>query len=269
MRVLMLDSYKRHIHYLRISVTDHCNLQCHYCKPNKVEEKHSPNKMLSFIEIEQLVKNACELGFDKFRLTGGEPLLRKHVVNLVAMLVKIKEVKDLAMTTNGILLDKYALPLKKKGLHRLNISLDTMDPQRYKILTGGELQKVLTGIDAAIKAGFDKIKLNCVIEKSIDEPDSLLVKEYADRKNLEIRYIRRMDMKQGIYYPVNGGVGGNCSQCNRLRVTCDGMIISCLFNDIQFSIRELGCKEALIKAINAKPEQGTKSERHRFYQIGG
>ncbi|MDD5694804.1 MAG: radical SAM protein, partial [Bacteroidales bacterium] len=147
----MYDRFNRPIQYLRISVTDRCNLRCVYCMPEEgvVPLKHSD--ILSYEEILEVVGVAIESGIQKIRITGGEPLVRKGVVSLVSRVSSLKGIRDLSMTTNGILLEEFARPLKDAGLHRINISLDTLDPDRYRQLTrGGDITRVLKGIMAAL-----------------------------------------------------------------------------------------------------------------------
>ena len=127
----MLDRFKRNINYLRISVTDRCNLRCIYCMPKNGVRLIKHEDILSFEEIFEVAKKAVEMGVDKVRLTGGEPLVRRDIVTLVSMLSRIEGIRDLAMTTNGTLLDRFAGPLADAGLHRVNISLDTLDSERY------------------------------------------------------------------------------------------------------------------------------------------
>jgi cyclic pyranopterin phosphate synthase len=225
--------------------------------------------ILSFEEIYDIVTVAVELGIDKVRLTGGEPLVRKGVVDLVGMLRPITGLKELCMTTNGILLSAYAQPLKFAGLDRINISLDTIDPNRFSDITrGGHLQDVFDGIDAANAAGFLHTKLNCVIEESPLEPMALGVAAFAEKEHLQIRYIKRMETEYGKFSRVIGGDGGHCESCNRLRISSHGIIYPCLFDDISFSIRELGIRNALLAAINGKPEKGEKSTNH-LSRLGG
>jgi cyclic pyranopterin phosphate synthase len=179
-------------------------------------------------------------------------------------------IDDLAMTTNGILLGELAAPLKGAGLKRVNISLDSINPLKYNHLTrGGDLSHVLKGIDAAIVAGFDPIKINCVVFKSSDEEDAHQVREYCRVKKLQPRFIRQMNLKTGEFSIVEGGNGGDCSRCNRLRLTSDGMVKPCLFDDHEFSIRTLGIENALLAALNSKPEVGCMSRTGEFYNIGG
>jgi cyclic pyranopterin phosphate synthase len=258
----MFDCFNRRIHYLRVSVTDRCNLRCAYCMPADGVELIPREKILSFEEIRDVVVAAVDLGIDKVRLTGGEPLVRRDVVELVRLLAVIPGIRDLAMTTNGQLLPTLAAPLRHAGLHRLNISLDAMDPTRYAAITrGGRLASVLEGIEAARRAGFTSIKLNCVIEQSADEPDARAVADFAAQAQLPVRYIRRMDTHTGQFSQVLGGHGGDCAHCNRLRLLSDGTILPCLFGTQTYSVRDLGAAEALRLAIQNKPACGQTGSR--------
>jgi len=225
--------------------------------------------ILSFEEIVALTRQAVALGVDKVRLTGGEPLVRRDILTLVAMLGQIQGIQDYAMTTNGILLPDYASDLKAAGIQRLNISLDTLNPMRYRAITrSGRVGHVLAGIEAALQVGFQKIKLNCVIEQSPDEPDARAVAAFGRERDLEVRFIRRMDTDQGRFWRVIGGDGGHCVTCNRLRLSSDGKIYPCLFSDQAYDIRALGLEKALHLAVAGKPEFGCRSN-NRFYRIGG
>lgn len=266
----MFDSYNRHINYLRISVTDRCNLRCEYCMPAEGISMISHSDILSFEEILEVVRLAVGFGVDKVRITGGEPLVRKGIVSLVKMIAEVPGILDLSMTTNGILLEEFALPLKEAGLQRVNISLDSIDPEQFsKITRGGDVQKVLKGIEAARIAGLDPIKINCVIRQSPDEPHSKLVAEYCKSNNLQIRYIREMDLENGEFYVVHGGSGGDCARCNRLRLTANGMVKPCLFNDLEYNVRQLGARKAIELALENKPACGTINSTGEFYNIGG
>jgi cyclic pyranopterin phosphate synthase len=266
----MFDRYNRHINYLRISVTDRCNLRCRYCMPEEGIGWFNPDDILSFEEIVDVVKSATLMGINKIRLTGGEPLVRKDIVRLVYMIAEIKDVKDLALTTNGILLSDLAGELKSAGLARVNVSLDTVDPVKFKALTrGGNIQDVFNGIRAAMRAGLDPVKINCVVSDSTDEEDAMQVKEFALLKGLQVRFIRQMDLETGEFSVVDGGEGGNCRICNRLRLTANGMVKPCLFSEQEFSVRELGAGQALIAALESKPLKGCVNRIGRFYNIGG
>lgn len=226
--------------------------------------------ILSFEEIVVVVKTGVKNGITKVRLTGGEPLVRKGIVDLVKMISEVDGVEDLAITTNGTLLEQLAQPLKDAGLKRVNISLDTLDPEKYTDLTrGGSVESVFRGIKAAQNAGFDPIKINCVIMKSADEPDALAVKKFAKENGLGIRFIHQMDLQTGEFSKVEGGEGGDCKSCNRIRLTANGGFKPCLFNDNCFNIKEFGVNEAMVKAIAAKPKAGSKNLSGKFYNIGG
>lgn len=266
----MLDQFNRTINYLRISVTDRCNLRCLYCMPEEGIKLIDHSSVLSFEEITEFTKVAVEMGVSKVRITGGEPLVRKGVVNLVGMLANIDGIKDLSMTTNGLLLDKYAFDLKTAGLQRVNVSLDTIDEQKFSAITrGGNINEVKKGIEAAQQAGLNPIKINCVIKKSINEPDALEVKKYCDENGLEARFIYEMDIEKGEFGVVHGGSGGDCANCNRLRLTSDGFLKPCLFSDISINIRKVNYKEAVLAALEQKPACGNLSTTHKFYNIGG
>jgi cyclic pyranopterin phosphate synthase len=228
------------------------------------------SEILSLEEIHEVAVTAVEMGMHRIRLTGGEPLIRRNIVHLVSMIAGITGIRDFAMTTNGVLLQEYAQPLADVGLHRINISLDTLDPERYRLITGGgDIRNVLAGIEAAQAAGLDPIKLNCVIQSSPEEPDARQVARFAGENGLVIRFIKQMELAQGTFWIVQGGTGGNCARCNRLRLTSNGMIKPCLFNDLMFSIKELGIRGAIERAVEMKPERGMKSVNHEFYNVGG
>lgn len=270
MEANMKDQFDRTIHYLRISVTDKCNLRCHYCMPEEGVKLLRHEDVLSLEEIAEFTRVAVEMGVNKVRLTGGEPLVRKGIVTLVEKLSKIEGIRDLAMTTNGVFLDKFAKPLKDAGLQRLNVSLDTLDPDRYrKITRGGDVATVLNGLEIARKTGFSPIKINTVVNHDKREPDVKLVKAYADKNGFQIRYISRMDLTKGEFWAVSGGDGGVCSKCNRLRLTSNGMVKPCLFSDIGYNVRELGAREAILQAVHTKPEKGAESQTNTFYAVGG
>lgn len=266
----MLDSYNRTLNYLRISVTDRCNLKCTYCIPEGCEKHLNHEDILSFEEIVEVTKVAVNYGVNKVRITGGEPLVRKDILILVKMLSEIKGIKDLSMTTNGILLSKMAQGLKMAGLQRVNISLDAIDADKYfKITRGGDVNLVFEGIKAAKMAKLTPIKINCVIKKDKNEKDALEVFKYCLENNLEIRYIHQMDLKSGHFAVVEGGDGGNCRNCNRLRLTADGKLKPCLFSNIEYDIRIYGIQQAILMAANNKPKCGSFNNTNQFHNIGG
>ena len=266
----MLDRYNRKINYLRISVTDRCNLRCTYCMPETGIKWIEHKKIISFEEIEAIVKVVVNIGIDKFRITGGEPLVRKGIVELIRMMSSVKGVKDLALTTNGILLEEFAEPLSKAGLHRINISLDTVNPEKFKTITrGGDINQVFKGIKAAQLAGLTPVKINCVIKDTSFEQDALEVKQFCLDNGLQARFIHQMSLSEGSFSIVEGGSGGDCIHCNRLRVTSNAKIKPCLFSDMEFDIRELGIEKAFHMALISKPEKGSKNHNNCFNNIGG
>jgi len=266
----VFDRYNRKIDYLRISVTDRCNLRCRYCMPEEGIKLLSHSDILTFDEITGFTETAVANGITKVRITGGEPLVRKGIVTLVSMISSIKGINDLSMTTNGILLEWFADDLKKAGLQRVNISLDTVDAEKYAFITRcGVLDDVLKGIDAAKKAELLPVKINCVVKDSHEEPDALAVAEFCNKNGLQLRYIKEMDLLKGTFSTVTGGSGGNCSSCNRLRLTSDGKLKPCLFNDAGFDIREMGYEKAFKAAIEMKPSSGQRNRINGFYNIGG
>ncbi|HEY3372197.1 MAG TPA: radical SAM protein [Prolixibacteraceae bacterium] len=266
----MYDRFNRPINYLRISVTDKCNLRCRYCMPEEGVQLLSHRDILSFEEITDLVKVAVGMGIDKFRITGGEPLVRIDIVTLIAMIAAVDGVRDLSMTTNGIFLEELAQPLKEAGLQRVNISLDTMDPVRFSEITrGGDISRVLRGIQAAKEAGLEPVKINCVVFKSSSETDARDVREFCSQHALQVRFIHQMNLESGEFSVVEGGNGGDCKHCNRLRLTANGMVKPCLFDEQEFSVREMGAEGALVNALNSKPLNGCINSKGSFYNIGG
>jgi cyclic pyranopterin phosphate synthase len=230
----------------------------------------SHEEILRFDEIIEIVKEAVIMGVDKIRITGGEPLVRRGIVDLVGMIAKIDGIRDFGMTTNGILLEKFAQQLADAGLHRINISLDTIDPVKYTEITRiGDVALVIKGIEAAKKAGLNPIKINCVIKENEFEKDARQVADFCLHNELQIRYIREMDLEKGTFWKVKGGDGGNCSSCNRLRLTSNGKIKPCLFSNLEYDVRKLGVKKSLEYAVQNKPLSGTINKISKFSNIGG
>jgi len=189
----LIDRFGRVHTDLRVSVTDRCNLRCSYCMPAKGVEFRGHDDILRYEQIERFVCVAARLGIRKVRLTGGEPLVRKGIVRLVKMLAAVPAIDDLAMTTNGILLTQHAAALRDAGLMRLNVSLDTLRPQRFKQTTGCQsLPQVLAGIDAACRAGFQEVKLNALAIRGESEQDVVPLARFARERGLTLRFIEFM-----------------------------------------------------------------------------
>jgi GTP 3',8-cyclase len=189
------DAYNRSVKDLRISVTDRCNFRCTYCMPLDQYEWISKKEILTFEEITRLATLFVGLGVEKIRLTGGEPLVRQNLDQLVAKVAAISGLKDLCLTTNGALLAEKIDSLKAAGLKRVNISLDTLDPAKFRRMTKrGDLEKVLEGIFAAKDHGLHPIKLNAVIERGVNDDDILELVEFSREHGLAIRFIEYMDV---------------------------------------------------------------------------
>ena len=189
---MAFDRFGRNIHYLRISLTDHCNLRCVYCMPEDMTFR--PNaEMLQDDEILLLVRLFADLGFDKLRLTGGEPTVRNHIVDLVREIAAVPGIKSLSMTTNGVLLGKLAQPLKDAGLQRVNISLDTLDTVRFKKITRwGSFDQVWEGIQASEAAGLTPVKLNAVVVRGFNDQDIAPMAALTLDNPWQVRFIEMM-----------------------------------------------------------------------------
>lgn len=279
----MIDSYGRDINYLRISVTDLCNLRCKYCMPEEGIKKACHDEILTFEEIEEIVKDFVSLGINKIRITGGEPLVRAGIITLIEKLSKIKGVDEIAMTTNGTLLKKYAKALKEAGLKRVNISLDTLNDEKYRTITkGGTLKEVLEGIREAQKVKLTPIKLNVVLIKDFNEDEIIDFVNLTKDEEFDVRFIELMPIGQvrhwslnrylsnenvlkkvpkliqieskdiaspAKYYSLPGGKGNVglinpisckfCSTCNRIRLTADGKLKTCLHSNNEIDIKGL------------------------------
>ena len=277
------DSFSRVIDYLRISVTDKCNLRCIYCMPadGVMPARHSD--ILRYEEIVRVAAVAARLGVRKIRLTGGEPLVRKNLVFLISSLRAIAGIEDISLTTNGILLGQHARTLADAGLDRVNISVDSLQPHRYTEITrGGDLDDVLKGIQAAERAGLRPLKINMVPMRGVNGDEILDFAKITVDSEHHVRFIECMPVgsvnfwkpgkymttdeirskietlghlspvkvrKNGPskYYRLNGAKGvigfisalthHYCEDCNRLRLTADGMLRPCLFSETEIDIR--------------------------------
>ena len=195
----MKDSFGRNINYLRISVTDLCNLRCKYCMPEEGISKVCHEDILSIEELERIAKIFVSLGVNKIRLTGGEPLVRKGIIDIVNRIGRLDGIKDFAMTTNGILLRKYAKDLKAKGLNRVNISLDTLDEEKYRYITrGGRLKDVLEGIEVAKEMGLTPIKINTVLIGGFNDDEIEKLVNLTEKTEVDIRFIELMPIGEAI-----------------------------------------------------------------------
>lgn len=193
----MKDSFGREISYMRISVTDRCNLRCKYCMPEEGVDNLGHDKILSFENIQRVVKAAVALGITKYRITGGEPLARKGIVNLVEGIAKIKGVEELAMTTNGTMLAQHAEALKEAGLQRVNISVDSLKYDKYEEITrGGDLDAAFEGVNAALKAGLTPLKLNVVVIGGVNDNEILDFVQLSINHPIDIRFIELMPIGQ-------------------------------------------------------------------------
>jgi cyclic pyranopterin phosphate synthase len=188
------DSFQRPINYLRISVTDRCNLRCIYCMPAEGVDLRPHGDIISYEEIYTIARAAAELGIDKLRITGGEPLVRLGLPQLIQMLAGIEAINDIALTTNGVLLADYAAELKAAGLKRVNISLDTLKPDRFRRITRGqsELSQVLDGIEAAREVGLEPVKLNMVVMSGINDDELLDFAAKTIDEDWHVRFIELM-----------------------------------------------------------------------------
>ncbi len=319
------DNFHRKIDYLRISVTDRCNLRCIYCMPEEGITLLNHDEILTYEEIIKISRAAVKAGLTRIRITGGEPLVRKDITELISEIAAIPGVRDLSLTTNGIYLENMAEELYSSGLRRINISLDTLNPERYlKITRGGDLNRVLKGIDRAIEVGFNPVKINTVAIKGVVEDELERFKELVYVKPVHVRFIEKMDItnsdSQGFYSckeimerfsktteieETEGPVGAGparyiklkrakgtigfiglysehfCDSCNRLRLTADGKLRTCLFAgeefDLKTFIRNGASQEEIVdfieKALKKKPEnfkEALKSKGERtMRQIGG
>jgi GTP 3',8-cyclase len=213
----ILDSLGRSINYLRISVTDRCNLRCIYCMPPEGVPQISHSEILSYEEIATVVRAAAELGINKIRLTGGEPLVRSDFSQLIKMLSQIEGIEELSLTTNGTVIRKYALELKQAGLSRVNISLDTCKPDKFRYITRlGELKGVLDGIEAAKQAGFNPVKINTVVMRGINDDEVLDFARMTYGEGCHIRFIELMPFNRVAEFVPSGELRQRISVLGKL-----------------------------------------------------
>jgi len=191
----LTDPFSRQIEYLRISVTDRCDLRCTYCLPKGYKDFQEPDEWLTFDEIARVVDAFCALGAKRFRLTGGEPLVRHGLPDLVQKLSTIDGLEDLSMSSNAVRLGRFAAPLKAAGLNRVNVSLDSLDPARFAEITGGgKLQKVLTGLAAAKAAGLEPVKINMVVQGGVNDHEIPDMVKFCAGQGYTLRLIETMPL---------------------------------------------------------------------------
>jgi cyclic pyranopterin phosphate synthase len=268
----MLDRYNRTIDYMRVAVTDRCNLRCTYCMPPEGVALGTHGDILSYEQIEAIVRVAVELGIRKIRLTGGEPLVRKGIEDLVAMLSAIPGLDELCMTTNGTRLKELASKLQSAGLNRVNISLDTLDADKYREITrGGCIDEAMAGIDAAIACELGPIKINMVVfpDTSLQEIDDM--RSYCEGNGTTLQLISKFSLhdRNQDPGPVPTERPPKCAACNRLRLTADGHLKPCLFSEDEIPVNFEDIRASLLAAVNGKPLNGTQCRTRLMHAIGG
>jgi len=271
---MLTDKHGRTINYLRVSVTDRCNLRCTYCMPKEGILLKSHSEMLSYESIALIAHEAGRLGITKIRLTGGEPLVRKNIESLVEMIRLTGKYKEITMTTNGTLLTlAKAQILKKAGLTRINISLDTLDPERYQYLTrGSTIQNALAGVDAAKEAGLNPIKINMVVFEETNPQELEAMRIFCEKNGFTLQTIRHFSLSNKAddkEYPHPFDRPLPCEKCNRLRLTADGYLKPCLFSDKEIKVDLNDIEGSIKKAIVSKPIHGTSCVNRHMHQIGG
>jgi cyclic pyranopterin phosphate synthase len=332
----LIDSHGRTLRDLRVSVTDRCNFRCLYCLPETeaaanfyqsrfikngaqriARQWHAAEKILTFEEIERIVRVAVNLGIEKVRLTGGEPLLRQQLEKLVEKIARIDGVRDLALTTNGFFFAQKARALRDAGLQRISFSMDSLDRENFKKITGRDsLQEVLDGIDMAQQLGFNPVKVNAVVIKGINDHEIEALADFAQQKHISFRFIEFMPLDSGRAWQKELVVRGSeilqrlqkafrlqpvvsanksetakrwafenstaeigiiapvsepfCGHCNRLRLTADGKIRTCLFSVTEYDLRSLvrnNCEDAdIVKFL--QDAVWKKEARHHIGEPG-
>ena len=267
----MLDKFSRRITYLRVSVTDRCNLRCVYCMPEEgvILKKHED--ILSFEEIAEIVGVAATLGITKVRITGGEPLVRRGIVGLVGMLRRFENLREIAMTTNATLLSPIAGELKDAGLDRINISLDTLDADKYAHITrGGLIADALTGINAALDVGLP-VKINMVLSHEYSEPDDevLKMRRFCESRGIDLQLIRQYSLTDPKVDTADYDRPPPCSECNKLRLLADGKLKPCLHSNVEIPVRMDDIEGSLKEAIFGKPARGWVCTDRDMMRIGG
>lgn len=256
---------------MRISVTDMCNFRCGYCMPPEGIKLKSHKDILSYESIASITHVASKLGIKKVRLTGGEPLVKKNIVSLVEMIKLSGNFDEINMTTNGSLLDlDTAKALKEHGLTRINISLDTLDKEHFKKITRiGDIDKVFKGIDNAIEADLTPIKLNMVVFEDTSEKEIADMREFCQKKNIRLQTIKHFSLNKRYDHEIAFDRPKPCSSCNRLRLTSDGYLKSCLFSENEIKVDLNNIEDSILRAVKGKPEKGSCCQNRSMSQIGG
>ena len=232
----------------------------------------SHSDILSYEQIESVAKVAARMGIRKIRLTGGEPLVRNDIEQLVAKLAVIDGIDEVCMTTNGSLLADMAMKLKRSGLSRVNISIDSLDADRFRRITrGGDLRQVLAGVDSAKKAGLTPIKINMVILKDTTEEKIETMQAFCDQHGLQLQKIMQFSLydRADLSRRFQTQRPPKCSRCNRLRLTADGYLKPCLFSDNEVRVDFDNIADSILKAVAKKPENGSSCRNRFMSQIGG
>ena len=269
---LLRDSFGRIISSLRISITDKCNFRCTYCMPESGITLKPHSALLHYEQMSAIVAAAASLGISKVKITGGEPLVRKNIEELVRQIAAIPGITDLGMTTNASLLTyEKARILRQAGLMRLNISLDTIDPDAFRLITrGGEIRDVLLGIDNAVTAGFSPVKINMVVMETTTEADIDGIKQFCDERGLQLQKIAHFSLHRRMaHVETVTDRPPPCSRCNRLRLTADGFLKPCLFSDTEIKVNLNDIRGSLLAAVGNKPENGDSCTSRSMSQIGG
>lgn len=268
----MLDRFGRRITYLRVSVTDRCDHRCVYCLPETGVCLKRHEEILSYEQIVVVAEAAVALGIRKVRLTGGEPLLRRNIEILVGQLSRIPGLDEVCMTTNGTRLCKMAATLKAHGLGRINISLDTLDPETYaRITRGGDLARVLEGIRAARDVGLSPIKINMVVFASTSEAEIDRMQSFCEANGLTLQRIMQFSLydREDLSMRFQAERPPKCGDCHRLRLTSDGFLKPCLFSEDEVKVDFCDVRGSIERAVLLKPESGSSCRNRSMRAIGG
>jgi cyclic pyranopterin phosphate synthase len=255
-----------------VSVTDRCNLRGTYCMPEAGVALKEHCDILSYEKIVRIVAAAAEMGIRKIRLTGGEPLVRKNIPFLVRALKALPGISEVSMTSNGTLLDAWAEELKKAGLDRLNISLDTLAADKYRRITRcGDIEHALAGIAAAGRVGFSGTKINMVLIPGFNDGEVEAMKRFCLENGLRLQRIRHYSLHdlQSAAQILEAERPLPCHACNRLRLTADGKLKPCLFSDREFAVDFSDIAASIRRTVQAKPRHGTRCVGRENWQIGG